>query len=426
MPACDGSRSTRLIHELDPGRTSSSTPARASSRTSPKAEAAGRRRLPQQGRRSPRPRSRRDRARRAPRQLPSARCARSRLALARPASRAGRRGTLERMSAHDHGGTHSPRTATRTRSSAPTPTRAGSAIGLALIVAFMVAEVVAGILADSLALLSDAAHMLTDAGALLLSLIVLRLVRRPARGEPHLRPAAHGGALGAGERRDAARARRPDRLRRHPAADHAAGARGARDRRSSRSPASSSPALVTQQLAKANRESMNIEGSFQHILTDLVAFAVTGVAGVVILADRLRPRRPDRGARASPRSCSARRSGCCATRAACCSRWRPPTSTSTRSAARWRATRTSTEVHDLHVWEIGSGFPALSAHVLVEPDADCHGLRRELEAMLHERFGLDHTTLQVDHAQPDGAAADRARRAARTALTSCATAASLG
>ena len=55
-------------------------------------------------------------------------------------------------------------------------------IGLALIVGFMVAEVVAGILADSLALLSDAAHMLTDAGALLLSLIVLRLVRRPAEG----------------------------------------------------------------------------------------------------------------------------------------------------------------------------------------------------------------------------------------------------
>ena len=38
-----------------------------------------------------------------------------------------------------------------------------------------------------------------------------------------------------------------------------------------------------------------------------------------------------------------------------------------------------TEVHDLHVWEIGSGFAALSAHVLVDPDADCHGVRRELE-----------------------------------------------
>ncbi len=55
------------------------------------------------------------------------------------------------------------------------------------------------------------------------------------------------------------------------------------------------------------------------------------------------------------------------------------------------------EVHDLHVWEVTSGFPALSAHVLVGADSDCHAARREMEAMLHERFGLDHTTLQVDH-----------------------------
>ena len=57
-----------------------------------------------------------------------------------------------------------------------------------------------------------------------------------------------------------------------------------------------------------------------------------------------------------------------------------------------------TEVHDLHVWEIGSSFPALSAHILVEADADCHAARRELEQLLRERFGIDHTTLQVDHA----------------------------
>jgi cobalt-zinc-cadmium efflux system protein len=56
-------------------------------------------------------------------------------------------------------------------------------------------------------------------------------------------------------------------------------------------------------------------------------------------------------------------------------------------------------VHDLHVWTITSGFPSLSAHVIVERDADCHAVRRELEQVLHERFGLDHTTLQVDHEQ---------------------------
>ena len=55
------------------------------------------------------------------------------------------------------------------------------------------------------------------------------------------------------------------------------------------------------------------------------------------------------------------------------------------------------ETHDLHVWTVTSGFPALSAHVLVRPDADCHRIRLELEHLLHERFGVEHTTLQVEH-----------------------------
>ncbi|MCB0827832.1 MAG: cation transporter [Solirubrobacterales bacterium] len=55
------------------------------------------------------------------------------------------------------------------------------------------------------------------------------------------------------------------------------------------------------------------------------------------------------------------------------------------------------QVHDLHVWQITSGFPTLSAHVLVGPGADCHGIRRELEAMLAERYEIRHTTLQVEH-----------------------------
>jgi cobalt-zinc-cadmium efflux system protein len=55
------------------------------------------------------------------------------------------------------------------------------------------------------------------------------------------------------------------------------------------------------------------------------------------------------------------------------------------------------EVHDLHVWEVTTGFPALAAHVLVRPGDDCHGRRRELEQLLRDRFGIRHTTLQVDH-----------------------------
>jgi cobalt-zinc-cadmium efflux system protein len=55
------------------------------------------------------------------------------------------------------------------------------------------------------------------------------------------------------------------------------------------------------------------------------------------------------------------------------------------------------EVHDLHVWEVTSGFPALSAHVIVRAGDDCHERRRRLQLLLHERFGVEHTTLQVDH-----------------------------
>jgi cobalt-zinc-cadmium efflux system protein len=59
------------------------------------------------------------------------------------------------------------------------------------------------------------------------------------------------------------------------------------------------------------------------------------------------------------------------------------------------------EVHDLHVWEVTSGFPALAAHVLVAPGADCHARRAELERLLSERFGIVHTTLQVEHEHHD-------------------------
>lgn len=75
------------------------------------------------------------------------------------------------------------------------------------------------------------------------------------------------------------------------------------------------------------------------------------------------------------------------------------------------------DVHDLHVWTITSGFPALSAHVLVRPSDDCHAIRRALEHMLGDRFGIDHTTLQVDHATAGGVVwleAGDSRRAADT------------
>jgi cobalt-zinc-cadmium efflux system protein len=54
------------------------------------------------------------------------------------------------------------------------------------------------------------------------------------------------------------------------------------------------------------------------------------------------------------------------------------------------------EVHDLHIWTITSGFPALSAHVIAEPGADHDRILHELEALVQARFRIPHTTLQID------------------------------
>ena len=60
------------------------------------------------------------------------------------------------------------------------------------------------------------------------------------------------------------------------------------------------------------------------------------------------------------------------------------------------------EVHDLHLWEVSSGFPSLSAHVLVRPECDCQAHRRELAELLQTRFGIEHSTLQVEHVGDEG------------------------
>jgi cobalt-zinc-cadmium efflux system protein len=269
-------------------------------------------------------------------------------------------------------------------------------LALALILGFMAAEIAVGILAHSLALLSDAAHMLTDAGALAMSLVVLRLASQPARGNRTfglrrseiLSAQANGAALLV-----------------------LAGliVYGAIRRLVSPPPAGGAAILVvalvgigvnllaTRQLAGANRESLNVEGSYQHVLNDLFAFIATAVAGGVILATGWV--RADAVAALVVAALMLRAS------------WRllrdsgrvlldiapaglPVDDIGTAMAAHAGVV----EVHDLHVWEVTTEFPTLSAHVLVEPGADCHGIRRELESLLRDRFGLEHTTLQVEHA----------------------------
>jgi cobalt-zinc-cadmium efflux system protein len=269
------------------------------------------------------------------------------------------------------------------------------AIALALIAGFMVVEIVIGIVANSLALLSDAGHMLTDAAAIGLSLVAARLARRPAQGvmtyglkRTEILSAQFNGAtllVLAGFIIFEA-------IHRLVSPPSVAGGLML---------AVALAGIVvnlaaTWTLARANRESLNVEGSFQHILTDLYAFIGTAIAAVVIIAtgfDRADPIASLLVAGLMLRSSYGllKASGRVLLEAA------PEGYDPHEIGTALASVQGVSEVHDLHVWEVTSGFPALSAHVLVDAETDCHGKRRELATLLHERFGVDHSTLQVDH-----------------------------
>jgi cobalt-zinc-cadmium efflux system protein len=139
-----------------------------------------------------------------------------------------------------------------------------------------------------------------------------------------------------------------------------------------------------------------VEGSYRHILSDLYAFGLTAAAAVVILATGFA--RADSiaslliaGLMLKAAYDLLRSSGRVFMEAA-------PAGLDPEQIGRTLAEQPGViQVHDLHVWEVTSGFPALSAHVVVGAGEDCHRRRRALQLLLDERFGVRHTTLQVDH-----------------------------
>jgi len=269
------------------------------------------------------------------------------------------------------------------------------AIALTLILAFMAAEVVTGIVANSLALLSDAAHMLTDAAAIGFSLVAINLARRPA-----------GGPMTFGLKRAEILSAQANGITLLVLAAIIA----IEAVRRLVSPPEVEGTLIlivalagivvnlaaTATLARANRESLNVEGSFQHILTDLFAFIGTAIAAAVILLtgfDQADAIASLLVAGLMLRSAVGllRESGRIFLEAA-------PKGTDPRQIGRQMAGQPGVvEVHDLHVWEVTSGFPALSAHVTVGADADCHRARLELAELIEREFDIHHTTLQVEH-----------------------------
>ena len=270
-------------------------------------------------------------------------------------------------------------------------------VALVLLGGFMLVEVVVGVVVHSLALLADAGHMLADTGALALALFALWLAGRPA-----------GGNLTFGFRRAEILSAQANGLTLFVLAVLVVieGIRRLIEPPDAGGLAILVVALVgvavnllaTWQLARANRRSMNVRGAYLHVLTDLYAFAGTAVAGIVILTTGFS--RADVIAALAIAAIMLwaaygllRDSGRVFLEAA-------PEGLDVNDIGRALVSHPAVaSVHDLHVWAISSDLPSLSAHVLVRHDVDCHQARHELEAVLRERFGLDHTTLQVDHEQ---------------------------
>lgn len=269
------------------------------------------------------------------------------------------------------------------------------AVSLGLLLAFMAVEVVVGLLANSLALLADAGHMLTDATALGIALVAAWAASLPARGgftfgfkRAEILAAQANGIvlvlLGGWIVYEAIR-----RLL---------------DPREVDAVLVGWVALagivvslgVVLLLGRAQGKSLNVRGAYLHVVMDVAAFAGTGLAALLILLtgwDRFDPVASLLVALLLFRGGYEllRESGRIFLEGAPASA--PPTEVGEAIASHPGVVQT----HDVHVWTVTSGFPALSAHVLVDPGADCHRIRLELENMLRERFAIEHTTLQVEH-----------------------------
>ena len=266
---------------------------------------------------------------------------------------------------------------------------------LALILGLMVGEVVVGVISGSLALVTDAGHMLTDAAALGLAIIAIRLAARPAQGAytyglkrvEILSAQLNGVTLAV-----LVLVFGYEAIRRLIDPPEVSGGLVA---------ATAAVGIVvnlaaTGLIRRADRRSLNVEGAFQHVLNDLLAFVATLVAGLVVQATGWA--RADAVAALVVAALMARAAyGLLRDSGRIFLEASPRDLDPAAIEAAVLAVPDVTDVHELHVWEVTSGFPALSAHVLVAPSSDCHALRIALEQVLRESFGIEHTTLQVDH-----------------------------
>jgi cobalt-zinc-cadmium efflux system protein len=145
-------------------------------------------------------------------------------------------------------------------------------------------------------------------------------------------------------------------------------------------------------LSRSEGESLNLQGALRHILADLAGSAGVIAAALIIVLTGWLYADPLIGVLVLGSSWKLLRDS-----VSILLEQAPPGMDANEVGRKMVSVEGVEEVHDLHVWEITSGFPALAAHVLVGQGEDCHERRRELEKMLYREFGIEHTTLQVDH-----------------------------
>ena len=271
-------------------------------------------------------------------------------------------------------------------------------IALGLLAAFMLAEVITAILSGSLALLSDAGHMLSDAGAIGAALWAIRLAARPAAGAwtfgwkraEILSAAANGITLlvvsGIITAEAISRLIHPPHVQGVPVVAVAA--------------AGIAVNIATAGvLARANRSSLNIQGAFRHVLTDLYGFIGTAAAGVIILATGWT--RADAIASlavvvlmAKAAAELLRASGRVLLEAA------PEDMDLDDVRAHLLATEHVRGMHDLHAWTVTSTLPALSAHIVIDDSCFTGGyaprLLDQLQACIAGHFDVEHSTFQLE------------------------------
>lgn len=268
-------------------------------------------------------------------------------------------------------------------------------IAAGLTAGFMVAEVVGGLLTDSLALLADAGHMLSDSFSLFLALGAVALAARPATARrtygfkrAEILAALINGILlvvvsvwivveAISRIGDP-----PEVLGGWMLVIAVAGLLV--------------NLIAAWVLGRSAGESLNVKAALRHVLADVAGSVGVILAALVILVTGWELADPIVSIVISVLIAASawsilRDSVDVLLEAA------PPGLDTEEIGYAMAALPGVEQVHDLHIWQITSGMPMLSAHVLVGPGADCHGLRRDLEQLLESEYEIDHTTLQVEH-----------------------------